>query len=662
MYWRYLQSDRNLYLPNDTVSVWGFLKSRYTDEKINEVTLEIASNNWFYFDYKFAPNMGDGTAYESIKLKVVNGFYEGGLELPNLEPGSYQVNVKMGKEIVSSTYIQVEKYVKPEYKIEVTADKKAIFIGEPIQFKAKTAFFEGTPVANLEVNYNFSGLDYQEGNFKTNQMGENTIDYTPQYVEGYQGTQYGYFSAYATLPESGQISASKEFQIYVNNIEVQFTTTLKDGKGVLNAEVHKIDLTPLNDEDPENDSSYLSNPVPGLPISGIVYRNEWKKREIGQYYDFINKVIVPQYDYYTDKTVFQNVTTNTDAAGKAIVNLQLPEDKNVYYTVELSTQDLSGRSMKFEQYFGEMWQYSPYDYNRFYLKSEKETFSVGDSVDVQFMNNEEPVTGGSFLYVSAQNGIYGYEVSNSSKYNTTFDGQFVPNAEISGVYFNGKTYIPAESFNARLDVENNRIVFTAELNQATYKPGETAVVSLKATIFSKATNSTIGAKGVSVNISIVDEALFQLSDQSIDTLEVLFEWVPSGINSTYGSHKNDGYNSMRPMVAGMGGMVKEEAAYDMASEAPAMNASRESSESQKSDGGAIRSEFKDTAFFTSIKLDENGLGTFSFKLPDNVTSWRMTFAGISEELMAGTNIEQCIVTLPYFINTTLNTTYLEGDQ
>jgi hypothetical protein len=43
---------------------------------------------------------------------------------------------------------------------------------------------------------------------KTDKKGESTITFTPKYQSGYQGEQYYYFSAYAQLPESGNINAN----------------------------------------------------------------------------------------------------------------------------------------------------------------------------------------------------------------------------------------------------------------------------------------------------------------------------------------------------------------------------------------------------------------------------------------------------------------------
>ncbi|PKM95905.1 MAG: alpha-2-macroglobulin [Firmicutes bacterium HGW-Firmicutes-1] len=652
-YWKYLQTDRNLYQPDDKVMVWGFLQNRYEDEDLKEVTIEVNSSNWRMYD--MWGRYGNDIPYTSKKVAVKNGFYEGDIELPNLEPGNYQIEVKLKDKVVSSTYLQVEKYIKPEYKIEANPDKKAVFVGDSVHFITKTSFFEGTPVAKLNVNYNISGLDYKTGEMKTDTKGLSKIAYTPQYKEEYQGMNYIYFNAYASLPESGQIDTSSALKVFMNDINVKFTTTLDKDQGTINAEVNKIVLDKLNDNIEDNDEEFLGDAISAHLIKGTVYKNEWKKKEIGEYYDFINKVVVKQYDYYTEKVKVQDITLVTDKVGKAVAKVTLPSKENSYYTVELKTNDLSGKKMTFEQYYGEHWMYSP-SYERYILKSEKATFDLGDTIDVQFMNNDKALPAGNFLYITAQNGIKKYEVKQTSKYTTTFDETFIPNADLIGVYFNGKTYIQGEHFSPRLDLEKNRISFTAETDKDSYKPGEICTVKLKATIFSKALNKEVGAKGVTINISIVDEALFQLSDQSIDTLESLYEWVPNGIKNSYSSHKNDGYNMIMPMMYGRGGLELESA--------QAMPTTANSSKDAKDEAqvGAVRSEFKDTAYFTSIHLDENGVGTFSYKLPDNVTSWRMTFAGISETLKAGTNVEEVIVTMPYFINTSLSSIYLEGDK
>ncbi len=648
-YWRYLQTDRVLYQPDDTIELWGFLKNRYDKETIDEITVELAQGGWYYWDY--LPYYGQEMPYVTETLKVDNGFYDGKLQLPNLEEGNYQINIKVKDKIISSSTIQVENYVKPAYQLEISKDKEAVMIGDTAQFQIATTFFEGTPVANLDVHYSISGMTYDDETVKTDLKGNSSVSYTPKYDSNYQGIVQTYFSAYASLPESGQIHGNQSIRVFVNDIHVDLDAKLKDNTGELSVLVHDIVLDRLNNATAEDEQDFLGQPSEGRPFTGTIYKNVWNKKEVGEYYDYINKVVRKEYEYYKETTQLQSVNFTTDKEGKAKVNIPFPKEPHCYYTAELSTTDKLGRMMKFELLFGERWTLiQPERYDSYQLHSEKEEFDINDTIEVSFVNYDKPLEEGNYLYVAAQNGIRSYDVTHASTYSRTFDTASIPNIELRGVCFNGKTYIESEAFNARINLEESKINFTVETDKTEYKPGEVCTVKLKAVMDSS--EGSVPVPDVFVNMSMVDEAMFQLRDQTVDTLSALYEWVPDGIYSTYGSHCNQGHHWIRSLYNDSISRTKDDAMlFDEAvSEEP-------------SDAGInIRSDFKDTALFQSMRLNDNGEGTLTFKLPDNVTAWRMTFAGISQSLKAGTTIEELRVTLPFFINTSLTSTYLEGDK
>ncbi len=172
-------------------------------------------------------------------------------------------------------------------------------------------------------------------------------------------------------------------------------------------------------------------------------------------------------------------------------------------------------------------------------------------------------------------------------------------------------------------------------------------------------------KDAVVNLSLIDEALLALSDQSINPLEELYRYVPSGFHSSYSSHSN--MNRHGGVMFGRG--MAEEAKADMAvMDGSTMNAATaqgmelEFATSEDAAAPRVRSEFKDTALFITLHLDETGSGELSFTLPDNVTGWRMTGAAVSDELKAGSQVEEVNVSLPFFLNTSISRTYLVGDK
>ncbi|MCL1788503.1 MAG: hypothetical protein FWG38_11000, partial [Defluviitaleaceae bacterium] len=79
------------------------------------------------------------------------------------------------------------------------------------------------------------------------------------------------------------------------------------------------------------------------------------------------------------------------------------------------------------------------------------------------------------------------------------------------------------------------------------------------------------------------------------------------------------------------------------------------------DAAHIRERFEDTAIFKSLRTDVDGTATFTFQLPDNITSWRITASGISNTLYAGNTVQNLRVTNPMFVHYTLGSTFLVGD-
>jgi hypothetical protein len=75
-----------------------------------------------------------------------------------------------------------------------------------------------------------------------------------------------------------------------------------------------------------------------------------------------------------------------------------------------------------------------------------------------------------------------------------------------------------------------------------------------------------------------------------------------------------------------------------------------------------RQNFVDTAFFTSVQTDVNGQAQVSFKLPDNITSWRVTAQGISPDLYAGVVTAKIPVSLPLFADITAAKEYVVTDE
>lgn len=669
MYWNFIQLDRNLYKPDDTVNFWGMVKSRYSDENINSLVIEVDQGYGYvqrYFNYR---SEGKGIigyypisepAIVAKEISAKDGIFSGSFHLPNLDPGGYQLTVKKDNEIVISSHIEIQNYTKPAYELKVSKDKEAVFSGQEVNFNIKGSFFEGTGVPDLEITSNIDDYTIEAGNIQntitTDSSGSTSVKYVPNPTGNYQGEHYINIYANATKPEIGEISGNAEVRLFVNDIDVKLKSELINQKGVINVNVNKIVLDRINNGTAKDSNDYLGDSVNGKTLTGTIYKNTWLKIEDGDYYDYINKVTQKKYRYEQKKEVFAQVTMTTDPSGKATSSFDAPNLEDGYYTAEIKCTDNSGRNMNFDCHFGNYSQFDFYENNRYLLDGGKEKYKLNEKVDLTFKKGKDKMPEGNYLFIKSQNGIKSFEICNNPNHSFTMEDNNVPNVYVTGIYFNGFTYVQSEEFNAVFDPSEKNLFVDAKLDKTSYKPGDEVTVKINAKDKDGKPTKAV------INTSIVDEALFKLSDHYIETLHTLYTGVPSGINYSYPSHLNSDNGVIRVgiSIGGSDGTLIEfsDAVYGM-DDRIIFN---EPLTKTKAGTLETRSNFRDTAYFNTITLNDEGYGELTFKIPDNITSWRVTLSGVTTDLLAGSNTVSLDVTLPFFINYTLNSTYLTGDK
>lgn len=660
--WRYLQTDRTLYKPDDLVQFWGFVKSRVDNTSPEKVTVELSEGGYFRpmydsFVRSFLPFVM-GKPMATLTLDARDGFFNGEIQLPALDPGSYNLIVRSGSKILASSYIQVENYVKPQYELTITSDKKAVFAGEKIKFTINASFFDGTPVSNVPIRYSINGyMSGESGEGMTDRNGNLTVEYIPAYQQGMQGYQYYGISASTTLPEIGEIYQYHSFRVFANDTELVPVGEIRDGTASVSIAAHQVELDAINDEDPANDN-YLGQPISGHNAEVSVYRITWDKIEVGEDYDYINKVVRKLYEYRERKTPVTERTLTTGADGGASFEFSVDKDLEGYYIAEIKSQDRKGRQLKYQvNIYNRSGAYYPSTgYEYYYLKADKERYGSGEQVNLEFYKGEQPVTGYRTLFVEARNGILGAEVTDQPKYSKPFDTALSPNYYVDGIMLTGTGYIRSSSWVA-YNYEEKKLTIEVESDKESYKPGEACTVTITA--------KDPGGNPVAamVNISLIDEALLQLSGQYIDPLSQLYTWMGSGVIRYSTSRRS---SPIYPVRAGTSfGIAVDTAADEKTAEAPVPAPSEAADYDMAggiSDGVTLRSDFRDTACFETIRLDEDGKGSLTFTLPDSVTSFRLAAAAISSDLHAGSEIASTRVSMPFFINDAMSLTYLSGDK
>lgn len=623
LYWKYLYLDRSLYKPEDTVQVWGVVHPREAGAtRVDAVTAEVIRNDYRSYDGGILPLV-------STTLAVENSTFIGSLPLPNLKPGHYELRLRMGEETLRSQWFEVATYAKPAYRLEVTADKRAIFSGEPITYRVKASFFEGTPVPNMPLNYRFNS-DKGEYSTTTDLNGEAVITFAPPPNKAMTGGYPGqlWFNINAGLPEVGQISEERTVSLFQRDTMTTTQVEQREGEATVTVQLNQITLQKIN---AGRDWDYKGPTAPGRSIQFFLTELNWNKMEDGQYYDFIEKVVRTRYRYVEAHKEIGAFEAESDINGKAAYTF--PVDPEKQYQVTIRTQDSRGLGLSDSvSVSGRRFSY-PYsdNYYRWHQlapeQPDKQEGAIGEPIGFVMQRDQTPVADRAqgFLFFTARRGLQEYQVQDSATFRFALKEEDPPNTHLTVIHFDGRRYDQAQRPVA-FDADQRKLQVAVKPDKDAYRPGEE--VKLRVEVLNRYGQPAPGAQ---VNLNLVDEALFALRDQHVNLLGSLYgEYVGSGILRSRSSHE----------VPQPGGGAEK-----------------------GGEGGGVRRDFKDAVFFATVTTDKDGHATASFRVPDNLTTWRLTYQAIRPQTMeAGSGSTGIVVRLPFFADMVLGETYLTGDQ
>lgn len=542
-YWYYFYKDRGIYKPNDKIDFWGFLKSRQGEKITDELSVRLLNYN--YRNYYHKP-----TLVTETKASFIEGnSFTGNLVLDNVTPGYYTLELILGDKTISSEYFRVETYTKPAYELEITPAKKAIFAGENIVAKVKAQFFEGTPVADLDLTYKYE--KGQEEKTRTDDLGEVELVLPTEYrdcsrVKSCSYPEHQSLSVRPTRAEEGEIT--KRASLMVFGPQVKANVSLEqtgDAQGKIITKVNKVDFSRINSGEETIYGDYLGEPAPGLALEANITEISYDKHETGEYYDFINKIVRKQYKYTRRESNLGEYTGVTDKEGEHTYELAMEEGKS--YQVRVVVADGQGKYDGRTAYFYTQ-QPGAWDYDRYYLKledqedSSQSEFSVDEPVGLEFVKNEKALPQGNnnFLYYQLRQGLSDYEVKGDPFYSFQFTKEHIPNVYVRGVFFDGRSYhVNYSGWSMgggsgtliKYKSEDRQLNISVETDKEKYVHGEDVTLNVKVT-------DSDGQPVVAhLNLNLVDEAFYALSPEKVDTLGELYKRVDGGELVLYQSHE-----------------------------------------------------------------------------------------------------------------------------
>ena len=626
-YWTYMYLDRGMYLPQDTINVWGIIKPRDGSSMSNEAVLELIRYGWY------APDGDSLSVLESQNVTLSpDGTFTGSLKTSNYNPGSYEVRLRIVDMVMATRYLQISEYTKPTYIIEAKPDRRNIFAWETVDFDITASFFEGTPAPGLRVDYTkrLSHYDTSYGSLTSDIRGKSHLTLKPQAQEEGWDPVRMVLSLRNGEAEEQQTVEYQYINVFPKDTMVEVETKTENGIGTVSLTTSRIDLSDLDNES----YSYLSpddyrGASVDIPVRVKLYERYYEKRKTGDYYDHINKVRRDIYEYDLVHDLIEEFNFNT-VNGK--YELKYTADKDKHYTIEVYAADSAGRSI-FETIYIYNWDgYDPYNSSTYSLSQNDviRQYRTGETVRAEVRYNRDqtnPTGDRRYLFIRMQNGIMDYRVSGNPVYEFAFDRELIPNVYVKALCFDGSGIYDAGINQYRYDYGEKKLNIAVTPDKPSYRPGE----EVKLTIEVKdGDGNPVSAE---VNISTVDEAFFALYDQYVDTLGSLYGMnIWSGLLSEYLSYEP--VEDFGPPMAEGGG---------------------------EGGGDMIRKDFKDTAVFLTISTDASGRAEAAFRMPDNLTSWRVTCQAVTNELEAGTSVININSKLPFFVDSIFNRNFITGD-
>lgn len=539
VYWKYLTTDRTIYQMADTVNFWGVVKGRSEDLRQKNITVGL------YNGYFYAGDRIPDTAHPLISQDVlVSNFntFEGKVHIKGLQPGTYSLIATNGSEVITNSSVTVATYNKPLYQLTVTSSKDAIFADDEVTFTVKGAFFDGTPIPGLKLNYNTSWNGGSNSDQVTlDQKGQAVVKIKPSYLEG-PTIYYPQPLSISFVPaqsEEGEIAGFGSVTVFGPHMYLQAFQEKQEGTNysfVAKLNAISVDTTTSAQENNFR-TDYIGDPVKNYNLKADITRYYYEAVETGKSYDPINKTTFTTYRYDEHKEPVATLSGSTDGKGEWHTTQNLPKVKNGYYVVHVYGTDQAGRKLETTFYAYEIGSYVNYAayYNptkpytiELRIPNTKDSdqysknYSVGDTVNLSVAAVDDSLQNNTrILYYRYQNNIMRAVVSDSNSFSETFTKDFIPNVQYRAVVLGPYGMVESNTVFANINTDDKKLHVEIKPDKENYRPGDTATVEV---VTKDKNGKSVSAQ---VNVAVVDEAIFHVQNYSYQpaVLDTLYQTI-----------------------------------------------------------------------------------------------------------------------------------------
>lgn len=542
------------------------------------------------------------------------GTADGSVAIPAGVPlGEWTLTAEVGATSGSAP-VAIEEYRKPEYKVDVTADREAYVNGDEVRFALAANYFFGAPVVGAAVRWTLFETRLRDAD-------EWDADGTPSgfgrmLESGEARTDVDGRVALAFTPQ--RVAYDRRLSLEVEVVDgsqrvVSGRGTALVGRGLFSVRLAPVSGLFLSGQPVQVDVS--TQDLLGRPVSAAVTveldQDAWNPLE-------------RRYVRASRPVASVEALTST-VQGTARVTLSPGRGRPGYFTLRGKARDERGNTIgdeaSFWWYDERVWSY-PYRYPSLEVLPDRARYAVGDTARL-LVNTD--VRDASVLVSVEGRELYGARVhhvfGNSGLVRVPIRPEYAPNVFVAIHVRHGRE-VRSRIVELPVAAERHDLAITLTPDRAEYRPREEATISVE-------TKDGAGRPvPAELAVGVVDEAIYSLrADATPDPHDVFYGRRPNWVTTVV---------SFPTLYYGG---------------------------ADKGDPGDVRRDFRDVALWApAVRTGADGRASVTVRWPDNLTTWRATARGATDATLVGTAVSKALVSKDVVARLAVPRAFTAGDE
>ena len=628
--------DRGVYRPGETVTYRGIDRDQILGAlNVHTGSYTINVEEGWYNGEKITPEIS-GT------LSSSGGFY-GSFKIPDdQEPGYYTIKYHRDdadKYTVERINFQIAEFERVKTTASITVPEITYYSGDTLTAELSAEYLAGGALSGAEYetvwnkqaqNIHFETAEtkgfyfgpdlysyrmyYSDSKGKLNAEGKASLSCTSEKIT--DGSTYSY-RVESSITDISNQRISTAANIIVHPAKFYVGLKRSAGSSGFAKTNTKIDF-PYILTDVKGNS--LANP--GQKVSALSYklvREEWTVI----HEQSVDNTLYSRYERQDIEEASGSINVGASASG----TLSLTPTKSGWYTLTVTGTDKEDGSVVTQLGFyvtgGDFYRYNDYNSEAINLTPEQSQYNPGDKAQILM---ESPLPEGDYLITIEREGIFSEEIrhfdSPANVIEVPVSSKFVPVFYVAVSSYSVRQGQPTHQY-GEPDLDKPKGYFgvtpvfvnpyvrafsvAVETDKPSYKPGEMATLTLTATKGGKPLSNA------ELTVMAVDRGV----------LDLINYHVPNPIDYFYSTSNFP----LRVRGGDSRAMLMDPVTYSI-KDLQGGDSDEEKDEDERKD-------FRPTAVFEpEVITDKNGKATVTFKVPDSLTTYRITAFGVKDDLFS----------------------------